>query len=57
MLFQRPVSYTSGLFQTADGEMAEFEKGEEEACLDNKHKKIQVKRCDIKKIKTFHYNG
>ena len=51
MLFQRPgekpVFYTSGLFQTADGEMAKSRMGEEEASLNNKQKKkIQVKECD-----------
>ena len=51
MLFQRPgqpVSYTMGLFQTADREMAKSKMGEEEACLNKKQKKkIQVGRCDI----------
>ena len=52
MLFQRPgekpVFYTMGLFQTADGEMAKSRMGEEEASLNNKqNKKIQVKECDI----------
>ena len=51
MLFQRPgekpVFYTSGLFQTGDGEMAKSRMGEEEASLNNKQKKkIQVKECD-----------
>ena len=42
MLFQRPVkpvSYTSGLFQTVDGEMAESKMGDKEACLDQKQKR------------------
>ena len=51
MLFQRPVkpvSYTMGLFQTADREMAKSKMGEEEACLNKKQKKkIQVGRHDI----------
>jgi hypothetical protein len=51
MLFQRPVKsvfYTSGLFQTADREMAKSKMGDEEACLNNKKQKknIQVGRCD-----------
>ena len=42
MLFQRPVTlvfYTTELFQTADGEMAESRMGDEEACLDLKLKR------------------
>ena len=50
MLFQRPgqpVSYTMGLFQTADREMAKSKMGDKKACLNQKQKKkIQVKRCD-----------
>ena len=50
MLFQRPgkpVSYTTRLFQTADGEMAESKMGDKEACLHKKQKrKIKVGRCD-----------
>ena len=51
MFFQRPEitgSYTKGLFQTVDGEMAKSRMGDEEASLNNKQKKkIQVKECDI----------
>ena len=40
-----PVSYTTRLFQTADGEMSESRMGDEEACLDKKQtRKIKVGR-------------
>ena len=42
MLFHRPgqpVSYTTRLFQTADGEMAKSKMGDKEACLDKKQKR------------------
>ena len=44
-----PVSYTTRLFQTADGEMSESRMGDEEACLDKKQKrKIKVGRWQVR---------